>query len=329
LLRGVYEVVRPSTGATAHRFLLLEICMIRLFLWRLTALPRLLGILCLITLASTRGVRADTGQAEEVQAGASAVEASQAGATPAALSPARAQTPTGPASRLDAVIANGVLRACTTGDYAPYSLARADGAYEGIDIELMQSLAKSLGVKVQFVKTSWPTLLADFGSRCDIAVGGVSTSLERQKHAAFSQPYLVDGKTPITRCDAVSRYQTLEDIDRPSVRVIVNPGGTNEKFARQYLSHAALTVFPDNVTIFSQIAHGKADVMVTDASETLLQHKLNPALCPVNPDKPLQYGEKAFMLPRGDVVFQQYVDQWLHLARSSGEFQKIVDSWLK
>ena len=272
--------------------------MIRPFLLRLTALPRLLGALCILSLVSlawTGLARADTD----------------------------------PASRLDAVMASGVLRACTTGDYAPYSLARPGGAYEGIDIELMQSLAKSLGVKVQFVKTSWPTLLADFGSRCDIAVGGVSTSLERQKHAAFSQPYLVDGKTPITRCDAVSQYQTIEDIDRPSVRVIVNPGGTNEKFARQYLPHAALTVYPDNVTIFGQIAQGKADVMVTDASETLLQHKLNPALCPVNPDKPLQYGEKAFMLPRGDVVFQQYVDQWLHLARSSGEFQKIVDSWLK
>jgi cyclohexadienyl dehydratase len=248
-------------------------------------------------------------------------------ATLASTGIARADSP--PASRLDAVMASGVLRACTTGDYKPYSFLRPDGSYEGIDIELTQSLAKSLGVKVQFVKTTWPNLLTDFEHQCDIAVGGVSTTLERQKHAAFSAPYLVDGKAPITRCDAVSRYQTLADIDKPSVRVIVNPGGTNEKFARQYLSHAALTVYPDNVTIFKEIADGRADVMITDASETLLQHKLNPVLCPVNPEQPFQYGEKAILLPRGDVVFQQYVDQWLHLARSTGEFQKIVDSWLK
>ena len=234
-----------------------------------------------------------------------------------------------PTSRLDTVMASGVLRVCTTGDYKPYSFLRPDGRYEGIDIELSESLARSLGVKVDLVKTSWPNLLADFVQRCDIAVGGVSTSLERQKHAAFSTPYLVDGKTPITRCDAVSRYPTLNELDQPSVRVIVNPGGTNEKFARQYLPHAALTVFPDNVTIFREIVEGRADVMITDRSETLLQHKLNPSLCPVNPDKPLQYGEKAILLPRGDVVFQQYIDQWLHLAQASGEFQKIVDGWLK
>jgi cyclohexadienyl dehydratase len=29
------------------------------------------------------------------------------------------------------------------------------------------------------------------------------------------------------------------------------------------------------------------------------------------------------------VAFQQYVDQWLHLARSTGEFQSVVDKWLK
>ena len=46
------------------------------------------------------------------------------------------------------------------------------------------------------------------------------------------------------------------------------------------------------------ILAGQADVMVTDASETLLQQKLNPGLCSVHPDKPFQYGEKAWLLPR-------------------------------
>ncbi len=62
--------------------------------------------------------------------------------------------------------------------------------------------------------------------------------------------------------------------------------------------------YPDNVSIFKQILDGKANVMVTDASETLLQQKLNPGLCSVHPDKPFQFGEKAYLLPRGDVVWQ-------------------------
>ncbi|MEW6346102.1 MAG: transporter substrate-binding domain-containing protein [Paraburkholderia sp.] len=232
-------------------------------------------------------------------------------------------------SRLDEILARGTLRACTTGDYRPYSFYKGDGQFEGIDIDMTESLAKSLGVKAEYVKTSWSNLMNDFVAKCDIGAGGVSPTLERQKRAFFTQPYMVDGKTPIARCDDANKYQTVAEIDQPSTRVIVNPGGTNERFARQYFPHANLTVYPDNVTIFKQILAGKADVMVTDASETLLQQKLNPGLCSVHPDKPFQYGEKAWLLPRGDVVFQQYVNQWLHLAQATGEYQAISDKWLK
>lgn len=245
---------------------------------------------------------------------------------------AHAQTapqPGAPASRLDDVLARGTLRVCTTGDYKPYTYRREDGAFEGIDIDMAASLAKSLGVKTAFVKTTWPTLTDDFVAKCDIAVGGISTTLERQKRVFFTQPYVSDGKTPIVRCADAERYQTITQIDQPQTRVIVNPGGTNERFAKQHLTRAKLTVFPDNVTIFKQILAGNADVMVTDASETLLQQKLNPGLCSVHPDKPFQFGEKAYMVPRGDVVFQQYVDQWLHLARETGELRAISDKWLK
>jgi len=224
--------------------------------------------------------------------------------------PAAAQTAP---SRLDEIISRGTLRACTTGDYKPYSFQRADGGFEGIDIDLTEALAKSLKVKTEYVKTSWSKLMDDFTSRCDIGVGGVSTSLE----------------SPIARCADAKRYTSVAAIDQAGVKVIVNPGGTNEKFARQFLPLANLTVYPDNVTIFKQIAAGQADVMVTDTSETLLQQKLNPGLCSVHLDQPFQYGEKAYLLPRGDVVFQQYVDQWLHLSQADGEFQTVIDKWLK
>lgn len=250
-------------------------------------------------------------------------------ATATCLFAASARAEDASPSRLDDILKRGTLRVCTTGDYKPYSYLRPDGEFEGIDIDAVKNLAVSMNVKAEMIKTSWSNLMNDFVAKCDIAVGGVSTSLERQKRAFFTQPYMIDGKTPIVRCADVSRYQTIEQIDRADVRTIVNPGGTNEKFAKQFFTHAQLIAYPDNVTIFKQILDNHADVMVTDASETLLQQKLIPGLCSVHPDKPFQFGEKAYLLPRGDVVFQQYVDQWLHLTRSTGEFQAITDKWLK
>ncbi|EJN09761.1 transporter substrate-binding domain-containing protein [Herbaspirillum sp. YR522] len=233
------------------------------------------------------------------------------------------------ASRLDRVLGSGKLRICMTGDYKPFTFYRPDQQFEGIDVELAQSLAKSLGVEAQFVKTTWSTLMNDFVAQCDVAMGGVSITLERQKKAAFSAPHMVDGKSPIVRCADRQKFNSFDAIDQPGTRAIVNPGGTNERFARANYKRATLLLHPDNVTIFQQIVDGRADVMVTDASETLWQAKLHPELCPVTPEHPLQFAEKAFMLPRGDVAFKEYVDAWLHLAKETGEYQRIFDKWLK
>ncbi|WP_025127952.1 transporter substrate-binding domain-containing protein [Pseudomonas sp. PH1b] len=237
-----------------------------------------------------------------------------------------AQTPT---SHLDQVLERGQLKVCTTGDYKPYSYLREDGRYEGIDIAMAESLAQSLGVRVQWINSTWKTLMADFQSQqCDIAVGGISVSLERQKKAFFSQPLGIDGKIPLVRCEDVQRYQTLEQINQPSVRLIEPPGGTNEVFARARLPKASLTLFADNVTIFDQLLAKQADVMITDASEARFQQKRKPGLCAVNPERYLQYSEKAFLLPRDDMAWKSYVDQWLHLSKATGAYEQVVNQWL-
>ena len=232
-------------------------------------------------------------------------------------------------SRLDVILDSGKLRVCTTGDYPPFSRQTGDGSFEGIDIDFARSMGKALGVETQFVKTAWPTLMDDFSAHCDIAMGGISVTLERLKKAAFSEPHMIDGKAAIARCADVQKYQTLQAIDLPSTRAIVNPGGTNERFARAVLKQAQLTVHPDNVTIFQQLVDGKADVMLTDASETLWQSKLHRELCAIHPEQPFLYAEKAYLLPRGDVPFKAWVDTWMRLQKASGDYQRVLDKWLK
>ncbi|MEE4595812.1 transporter substrate-binding domain-containing protein [Streptomyces sp. DSM 41524] len=232
---------------------------------------------------------------------------------------------------LDRVPERGVLRVCTTGDYRPFSHRDpTSGAYTGIDIKMAGDLAKSLDAKPKYVPTTWATLVDDLAAgRCDVGMGGVSVTLARARKASFSEPYLTDGKTPIVRCADKDKYRTLEEIDQPGVRVVVNPGGTNEQFARAHIKQATLTVHPDNTTIFDEIIAGRADVMMTDASETRYQSAIHPELCAVHPDEPFSFSEKAYVLPRGDAQFKEYVDQWVHLATHDGTYKKYEDEWMK
>ena len=50
----------------------------------------------------------------------------------------------------------------------------------------------------------------------------------------MSDGYLCNGKTILCRSDEADRYQSLADIDRSEVRVMVNPGGLNEKYGLVY-----------------------------------------------------------------------------------------------
>ncbi|MEJ1977200.1 MAG: transporter substrate-binding domain-containing protein [Acetobacteraceae bacterium] len=171
------------------------------------------------------------------------------------------------AADLAAVRSAGVLRVGTTGDYKPFSFRAPDSSYRGADIAMARSLAAALGVRIVFVPTVWAKLSEDFAAdRFDIAVGGVTILPAREKIAAFSTATVVDGKRPIARCADRTRFASIGAIDQPGVRVVVNPGASNEDFARAHFPHAALTVFPDNVTVFDEIAAGRQDVMVTDGN---------------------------------------------------------------
>jgi cyclohexadienyl dehydratase len=157
----------------------------------------------------------------------------------------------------------------------------------------------------------------------DVGMGGISVTLDRQKVAFFSIPVMRTGKTPIARCTVQTRFQTLAAIDQPDVRVATNPGGTNEKYDRANLHHAQIVVFPSNAAIFDELLAGHADVMITDSVETRLQQKLHPELCAIHPDKPFDFGELAYLLPR-DPVLKAYVDQFLHIQFETGTYDALL-----
>ncbi|AWB25118.1 amino acid ABC transporter [Methylobacterium currus] len=226
---------------------------------------------------------------------------------------------------LSAIQQDGTLRVGLTGDYAPYSLRQPDGSIKGADVVMAGDLAKALGVKVEIVPTTWKTLKDDLLSdRYDVAMGGVSVTPDRAAVADFSIPVLTDGKRPIVRCAEKDRYVSIKDIDKPEVRVVVNPGGTNQRFADANFPHASVRVFPDNRAIFKEVAEGRADLMVTDGAEVDYQSRLNAGvLCPAAVTGTFDKADKAFWMTR-DPALKAAVDGWLSKTLKSGAYGKAL-----
>ncbi len=221
-----------------------------------------------------------------------------------------------PTPALQRITATGVLRVGVTGDYAPFSL-ESGGTLAGADIELARELAGHLHAQPVFIRTSWDAVLDDLrANEFDLAMGGVSVTPERQAQAAFSLPYASGGKTIIARCRDAARYHDLAAIDRAQVRVIVNPGGTNERYVRANVHKARIRVYPDNRTIFDEIRAGRADVMITDDTEVDLQTHRHPDLCRAYSGI-LTTADKAILMPK-DAPFIEAVNAWLREQVSAG-----------
>ncbi len=168
------------------------------------------------------------------------------------------------------ILDRGTILFGTTGDYRPLSFCEPDGTYWGFGIEVANEIAKRLGVNIEFKKTSWPTLTADVLTEpqiFDLAIGGITITDARCETMLMSDGYLANGKTILCRSTEADRYKALADIDKPEVTVMVNPGGLNEKFANENLTHANIVVHQKNEEIPTLVAEGAADVMITEITE--------------------------------------------------------------
>jgi cyclohexadienyl dehydratase len=228
----------------------------------------------------------------------------------------------GPTSALQRIRTTGALRVGVTGDYAPFSLEQPDGSLSGTDVILAQRLADAVfdglhGGEVRYIRTTWRTLLPDLiAGKFDVAMGGISVTPDRLAAAAFSPPYHHGGKTFIARCADGERYATLALADVPAVRVLVNPGGTNERFVRAQFHQAQVKVVPDNRAVFAALLARDGDLMVTDDVEVSLQTRRNPALCRATPLL-FEPSTKAALMPR-DPAFEAVVNDWMQRELQTG-----------
>jgi cystine transport system substrate-binding protein len=98
---------------------------------------------------------------------------------------------------------DGVITVGTEGTYRPFTFHEGgSGDLTGYDVEVMQAVAKELGVKVKFEETQWDAIFAGLNAgRFDAIANQVSITPEREKDYEFSTPYTVSTGAVVTLKD--------------------------------------------------------------------------------------------------------------------------------
>ncbi|MBQ9702588.1 MAG: transporter substrate-binding domain-containing protein [Bacteroidales bacterium] len=231
---------------------------------------------------------------------------------------------------IDKIQARGTLLVGTTGDYRPLSYKDPEtGEYWGFGIDVAGEIAGSLGVSVSYVPTSWPTLSADVQNPelFDFAIGGITITDARLATMDMSEGYLCNGKTILCRKEDADKYQSLKDLNRPDVRVMVNPGGLNEKFARDNLPDCTLIIYEKNEEIPTKIAEGEADVMITEITEAPWYVQNDTRLAAPLLEKPFTRGQIGVLMRKGQDDLLKKVNEKIRGLKSSGELKELHEKY--
>jgi len=134
--------------------------------------------------------------------------------------------------RLDQVLKRGVLRVGTTMDTPVFSMKDASGRLHGFDMDALETLAPALGVRIEYVKMTFGSMLGDLAAdKFDVAMSGMGRTYDRARTATFSKPYMRYGKLLMIRSADRDKYKSLTDLDKPGLKIAYNRGGLNDRFA--------------------------------------------------------------------------------------------------
>lgn len=217
----------------------------------------------------------------------------------------------------------GVVRVCIWPDY--YGITFRHPRTQqllGVDIDLSTEFAKDLGVKLEYVDSSFTKLLDDVKEdHCDVAMFAVGVTAQRRGLLKFSQPYLQSDVYGVTTLGN-RLVKAWEDIDKPGVLVAVQAGTFMEPVMQATLQRAKTVVIRPPQTREQELESGRVDVFMTDYpySRRLLDNADWARL--VSPPKPFSPIPYAYAVKPGDEEWFKQVENFVTRIKRDGRLER-------
>lgn len=144
--------------------------------------------------------------------------------------------------------------------WPPFSFRGANGAWQGIDFELLAGLSERLGIKFVPVETqSWQETDQKIHNGGVDVVSGISPTADREKYLLFTSPYITCPVAVITRQEApfLTTLHDLKNVTLASPRDYV----TTEQLIRDYPG-LPLIQTSNQQEAFILVSRHKADVVI-------------------------------------------------------------------
>jgi polar amino acid transport system substrate-binding protein len=229
---------------------------------------------------------------------------------------------------VEAVRARGVLRIPGILNEDPYfNKDPRTGEWRGFAVEMARDIAKTLGVKLEIVESSWPNQIIDVQSgKADLAFG-VTATPQRALSIALSQPTYFNSFVVVSPKPELAKLNWAE-LNNPKYTFAVDLGSSQDLITQQYLPKANVLRFKTRDEAIVAVVSGKADGLVNTMLNGLVMSKKASAIGKVLVPRPvLSTPSVVAMNYAADEKWKAFISAWAEYNRRIGNNQTwIVNS---
>jgi len=236
---------------------------------------------------------------------------------------------------LSRIVDSGTFRVGMSGTQPPFTVISKTGDLIGYEVDLANILADAMGVKVEFVQKPFGQLLAAQllaaleKGEIDAIMSGMTMTPKRNLKAAFVGPYIVSGKSILTKSSTLAALNDAEDIDSSSIKITALKGSTSEKFVEKILEKTTYIPVDDYDAGVQMVIDGKADALVADFPICVLSQMRFPDAGLATLSEPMTIEPIGIALAPGDALLINMVTNYLGTLEGLGLLDALEEKWFE
>ncbi len=232
-------------------------------------------------------------------------------------------------SALENVLDTGELKVCFDAGYMPFEMKTKDGRFIGFDIDVGKQMARAMGVKFTPVNTAWDGIIPALQTgKCDIIMGGMTITAERNLKVNFADPYIVIGQSAIISPKLADTVKSYKDLNDPKYTIATKLGTTGSEAAKRYIPKAKLDLYDTEIDAALQVSSGKADAFVYDFPYNAIYASQNKGKVD-HLAQPFTYEPLGWAIRQDDPNFLNFLNNYLRQIKGDGTYDRIYDKWFK
>ncbi len=231
---------------------------------------------------------------------------------------------------LERIVRTGKLRIGMSGEQAPFNAINKAGEFIGLEVDLANMVAETLGVEVEFVQIPFPDLLPALkASKVDIVMSGMGITAERSLEAVFVGPYMMSGKSVLTNSESIASAIRAEDLNRPNLKVAALRNSTSQSFAEKRLPDATLVTVENYDDGILMVIRDEVDALVADLPACILAIHRYPDAGLMSSSAPLTVEPIGIAVPATEPTLQSLLQNYVKAYEDQGFLELLQVDWLE